>query len=52
MHARELFGIGFSSLAWTGDALTQLLTKPILPRSAHIADLKKAVQADPTNAEK
>lgn len=51
-HARELFGIGFSSLAWTGDAVMQLLTKPILPRSAHIAELKKAVQADPTNAEK
>ena len=51
-HARELLGITLSSLAWTGDALTQLITKPIVPRSAHIAQLRKAVQADPSNADK
>ena len=51
-HARELLGITFSSLAWTGDALAQLITKPIVPRSAHIAELRKAVQADHSNADK
>ena len=51
-HARELLGITLSSLAWTGDALAQLITKPIVPRSAHIAELRKAVQADPSNADK
>ena len=51
-HARELLGITVSSLAWTGDALAQLITRPIVPRSAHIAELRKAVQADPSNADK
>ena len=51
-HAKELASIGSSSLVWTGQCLTHLITKPILPRSAHIAKLRKAVQADPRNADK
>lgn len=52
LHAKELASIGSSSLVWTGQCLTHLITKPILPRSAHITKLKKGVQADPRNADK
>lgn len=52
MNAQELGAITFNSLAWTGSALTRLLTKRILPQGAHIAELKKQVQSDPSNADK
>lgn len=48
----ELWRIGAQSMVWTAAGLMHLVTKPILPRSAHIAQLKKGLQADPTNADK
>ena len=51
-RADELWRIGAQAMFWTATGLTQLVTKPILPRSAHIAELKKGLQADPTNANK
>ena len=51
-RADELWRIGAGSLVWTAAGVMQLVTKPILPRSAHIAELKKAMQADPSNADK
>ena len=51
-RTNELCQIGAHSVAWTAAGLTQLITKPILPRSAYIAELRKAVQAEPSNAEK
>ena len=48
----ELWRIGAGSMVWTAAGLMQLVTKPILPRSAYIAELKKALQVDPSNADK
>ncbi len=52
LRADDLWRIGARSMVWTAAGLMQLVTKPILPRSAHIAELKKGLQADPTNADK
>lgn len=51
-RADELWRIGAGSMVWTAAGVMRLVTKPILPRSAHIAELKKAMQSNPSNADK